>query len=471
MAPLRSILFALVIAGIASVAYCADTDRSVDEIAALIEQAEDGATVRVPSGNYFGNLIVRKPIVLEADGQVIIDGRGEGTVIELRSADITLRGFTIRGSGSTVDHEPAGVRAFDGPILIEQNRFEDVYFGIDLRQSPESVIRNNYIVGKDLELGRRGDGIRLWWSHGCVIEDNTVLNMRDMVFWYSEDLKITRNHVSMSRYGLHFMYSHNTVLSENELIENSVGIYLMYSNSITIKHNRVINNRGSSGYGIGLKDCDDIVVEHNALLANRVGAYIDNSPSSVDSVGLIARNSFSFNEIGLLATPITHDNVIIENAFIENEEQVAVHGGGQLDKNCFTQDGRGNFWSDYAGFDLAGDGVGDIAHEPRSLFRNLLAREPNLRIFVHSPAQQAIELTARAFPDLSPRPMFSDPSPLTMQPELDLMVSTQAERPWSMAFLAIGLLALSVGVGWVFAYEPAQDRKKPIIESSRRANA
>lgn len=461
----------MIFAACASSALCNDRERTVDEIARLIENAEDGATILVPEGTYFGNLIVARPIVLEADGVVIIDGRGEGSVIELRAANTTLRGFTIRGSGSTVDHEPAGVRVFDGPVVIEQNRFEDVYFGIDLRQSPETIIRNNHIVGKDLELGRRGDGIRLWWSHECVIEDNTVLNMRDMVFWYSEDLKITRNHVSMSRYGLHFMYSHNTVLSENELIENSVGIYLMYSNSITISRNRVINNRGSSGYGIGLKDCDDIVIEHNALLANRVGAYIDNSPSSVDSVGLIAHNSFSFNEIGLLATPITHDNVIIENAFIENEEQVAVHGGGQLDKNSFTQDGRGNFWSDYAGFDLANDGVGDIAHEPRSLFRNLLAREPNLRIFVHSPAQQAIELTARAFPDLSPRPMFSDPSPLTMQPDLDLMVSTETERPWSMAFLAIGLLALSVGVGWVFAYEPAQFHGSTKIGSNRRASA
>ena len=428
----------------------------VEEIVRLIELADEGDTVIVPPGTYSGHLVVGKPLCLEGAGAVIIDGGGEGTVVELRVPGITLRGFTIRGSGATVDHEPAGVRAFDGPVVIEENRFEDVYFGIDLRQSPGSIIRNNELVGKELEIGRRGDGIRLWWSHGCVIQENTVRDMRDMVFWYSEDLDISRNHVTGSRYGLHFMYSHNTVLSENELTGNSVGIYLMYSNSITLKRNRVLNNRGSSGYGIGLKDCDDIIVEDNALLANRVGAYIDNSPSSVDSVGLIANNSFSFNEIGLLATPITHGNVIVGNAFFENEEQVAVHGGGQLDRNSFTKDGRGNFWSDYAGFDLGGDGVGDVPHEPRSLFRNLLAREPNLRIFVHSPAQQAIELTARAFPDLSPRPMFSDPSPLSVPPDLELMESTDAEKPWRMAFFSIGLLIGSVGVGWLFANERDQ---------------
>lgn len=454
MSMLRTVLILAIFAVCASIAIAGDRAQSVEVIAQLIDQAEEGSTVLVPEGMYYGNLIVDKPVVLQADGEVIIDGRGEGTVIELRTANITLRGFTIRGSGSTVDHEPAGVRAFDGPMLIENNRFEDVYFGIDLRQSPETIIRNNHIAGKDLELGRRGDGIRLWWSHGCVIEDNTVLDMRDMVFWYSEDLRITRNHVSMSRYGLHFMYSHNTVLSENELIENSVGIYLMYSNTITLKKNRVINNRGSSGYGIGLKDCDDIIIEDNALLANRVGVYIDNSPSSVDSVGLITRNSLSFNEIGLLATPITHDNVITENSFIENEEQVTVHGGGQLSLNQFSKDGRGNFWSDYPGFDLADDGVGDLPHAPRSLFRDLLAREPNLRIFVHSPAQQAIELTARAFPDLSPKPMFSDPNPLSAVPEMNLLPSSDPSNPWPMAALSIGLLISSFICGWLIAHQP-----------------
>lgn len=428
--------------------------RSVDEIVRLIDAAEDGSTVRVPSGIYEGNLVVTKPVTLDGQGLVTIDGLGIGTVIELRVPQTTLRGFTIRGSGSTVDHEPAGVRVFDGPVVIEDNRFEDIYFGIDLRQSPESIIRNNHILGKDLELGRRGDGIRLWWSHGCVIENNTVLGLRDMVFWYSEDLIIRRNHVSMSRYGLHFMYSHHTLLTENELIENSVGIYLMYSNGITLTHNRVINNRGSSGYGIGLKDCDDIIVEHNALLANRVGVYIDNSPSSVDSIGRIAYNSLSFNEIGLLATPITHGNVVTENAFIENEEQVAVHGGGQLTLNQFSKDGRGNFWSDYAGYDLANDGIGDNPHAPRSLFRNLLAREPNLRIFVHSPAQQAIELTARAFPDLSPEPMFTDPDPLTIAPSLDLMTSTSRISRTPMVATSIGLVLMSVAFGCLFARQP-----------------
>ena len=304
------------------------------------------------------------------------------------------------------------------------------------RSSGETSVR-----GKDLEPGRRGDGIRLWWSHNCVVEDNEVVGSRDMVFWYSEGLSITRNRVSNSRYGLHFMYSHDTTLAGNELSANSVGVYLMYSNRIRLTGNTMTNNRGASGYGIGLKDCDDIVVENNALLANRVGAYIDNSPSSVDSTGLLKGNLIAFNEIGLAATPNTHDNIVTRNAFVENEEQAAVHGRGDLSRNAFSGDGVGNFWSDYAGFDLDDDGLGDLAYEPRSLFNSMLAREPNLRLFVHSPAQQAVEFTARALPEFRPEPILTDAAPLVLPPSISVDASSRGTAPWPMAALGASLLA------------------------------
>jgi nitrous oxidase accessory protein len=414
--------------------------RPVSVIDGLIEAAADGAVIDVPAGTYEGSLVIRRPVTLDGHGVTVLDGLGVGSVVVIESAGVTLRGMSIRNSGEDVTGEPAGIRVETGPAVIEGNTLTDTLFGIDLRESPGSVIRGNSIVGKDLDAGRRGDGIRLWWSHGCTVEDNAVSRSRDMVFWYSEDLRITRNTVTDSRYGLHFMYSHNTVLSENDLAGNSVGVYLMYSNGITLEGNRMSNNRGASGYGIGLKDCDDIVVRGNALLANRVGAYIDNSPSSIGSTGLIESNMVAFNEIGLLATPNTHDNIVTGNAFIENEEPAATHGRGRLTNNTFSRDGVGNYWSDYAGFDLDQDGIGDVAYEPRSLFGEMLAREPNLRLFVHSPAQQAIEFTARALPELRPEATLIDEAPLATPPTIDIAIVDAPRSAVAMGLLAFGLL-------------------------------
>lgn len=428
--------------------------RPMADIEAMIDAAEPGGVVMIPPGVYEGNLIIDKPVVLDGQGRAILDGLEHGTVVEVRAEGVTIRACTIRGSGEHVTGEPAGIRVLAGHAVIESNTIGDTLFGIDLRQAPDSVVRGNRIACKDLEPARRGDGLRLWWSHNCTVEANTVHKTRDMVFWYSEHLHITRNTVTGSRYGLHFMYSHDTVLEGNMLTDNAVGIYLMYSNRITLINNRMLSQRGASGYGIGMKDCDDIVVRGNALLANRVGMFIDNSPSSMGSTGIVESNMIAFNEVGLLATPNTHDVVFTRNAFLENEEPAETNGRGRLTNNTFSRDGIGNYWSDYTGFDLDGDGIGDITYEPRSLFHEMLAVEPNLRLFVHSPAQQAIEFTARALPELQPKSVLVDPAPLARPPEIKLAVPAADGVSPVMASLAAGLLLASGGLTVVLGRSP-----------------
>ncbi len=431
----------------ASIPPTTSSPQSTNLIAALIDGAAEGATVLVPPGVYTGPLQIRKAVTLDGGGAAIIDGGGEGTVVEILAGGVTFRGFTVRASGTNVERESAAIRAETGPVTIEDNRVEDALFGIDLRSAADSLVRRNHVRGKRLEPGRRGDGIRLWWCPGCVVEDNNVRLSRDMVFWYSEGVMVRRNRVEESRYGLHFMYSHETHVTGNTLAGNSVGIYLMYSNGVTLEGNTIVRNRGASGYGIGLKDCDRIIVRGNAILANRVGVYLDNSPSSVDSTGLIAGNMIGFNEMGMLVTPNTHDNVLTGNSFVENEEQAAMNGRGDLTRNRYSRDGVGNFWSDYAGFDLDGDGIGDLVYESRSLFENMLAIEPNLRVFVHSPAQQAVEFTARALPGIRPAPKFVDEFPLAQAPiiEVDSFDSANAQGA-GMAMAALGVM-LATGAG------------------------
>ena len=435
--------------------------RSTGEIIAMIDAATEHSTIRVPAGVYHGRLSVQKAVRLEGGGEVVIDGGGTGNVVELLAPGIEFRGFTVRGSGSRVEMEPAAIFAGAGPVVIEDCRIDDALFGIDLRQASGSTVRGNFVMGRDLDPGRSGDGVRLWWSHDCLIENNTVVNSRDMVFWYSRNLRILGNRVSGSRYGLHFMYSHDTLVEDNILTRNSVGAYLMYSQGITVRGNSMTRNRGASGYGIGLKDCDDILIESNAFLANRVGVYIDNSPSSTESWGLFVQNTFAFNEIGLLATPNTHDNVFTSNAFIENEEQAGVHGRGALALNTFARDGVGNFWSDYNGFDRTGDGVGDMPYEPRSLFENLLASEPNLRFFLHSPAQQAVEFTARALPELRPQPKLIDPHPLVRPPKI---VALAAEEPsegrGAMLAISLALVGVASLTAWRLGRDPAPIKRE-----------
>ncbi|MGB3365642.1 MAG: nitrous oxide reductase family maturation protein NosD, partial [Thermodesulfobacteriota bacterium] len=297
--------------------------------------------------------------------------------------------------------------------IIEDNRLSDVLFGIYLKNSSGTLISNNVIVGKDLPIPVRGDGIRLWYSSDTKILNNTITGARDLVMWWSGDTLIKGNKVEKGRYGLHYMYSDNNVFEDNIFIENYVGGFLMYSNNIKFNYNIFASNQGpATGYGIGFKDLDDITSTKNLFIDNRVGIYMDNSPHSVDSWNTLEDNVIAFNDIGISFMPSIERNMIVSNSFIDNAEQIEIRGGGTLSGNNWYAERKGNYWSDYVGYDDNNDGIGEIPYKSESLFESLIDKYPNLRVFVFSPVAQAIELASDAFPVIKPEPKVTDNYPL-----------------------------------------------------------
>jgi nitrous oxidase accessory protein len=435
---------ALTIAGGAPAAAAGPGAEARTSVQALVTGAE-GPVVRVPAGVYRGPLVIDRPLEVVADGVVVIDGGGGGDVVRIEAPDVTVRGFTIRNTGNSLDRENAGLTVLAPRARILENTLEDVLFGVYLKKAPESVIRGNVIGGKALDVARRGDGIRLWYSPGTIVEDNVVRDSRDVVMWFSAGVHVRRNRISHGRYGLHFMYSDDNVLEDNRLEYNSVGAFLMYSRNLVLRRNVCAHNRGPSGYGIGLKDMDGIEATGNVFASNRVGVYLDNSPWSIDVFDDFVGNVVAYNDIGLAFMPSVQRNRFRDNAFIENVQQVAVLGGGRFRGNEFTVADRGNFWSDYRGYDLDGDGFGDLPYRAESLFGDLMDREPKLRLFLYSPAQQAVEMAARAFPVVRPEPKFSDEAPL-MQRTAAAVPWRPPPSPWPMRVAAVTLLAAAAAV-------------------------
>jgi nitrous oxidase accessory protein len=143
-----------------------------------IAEAEAGERIVVPEGVYRGPVLIEKPLELVADGRVVIDGGGGGDVVRVSAPDVTIRGFEITNTGTSLDRENAGVTVLAPRVVIEDNVFRDVLFGVYLKEAPDSVIRGNTIGGKDLAVQRRGDGIRIWRSDRTLIEHNTTPSRR-----------------------------------------------------------------------------------------------------------------------------------------------------------------------------------------------------------------------------------------------------------------------------------------------------
>lgn len=418
-----------------------------EELATAIEAAEPGSTLLVDGGTFQGHLVIDKSISLIGRNWPTVDGGGKGTVLTLRGPGTTISGFVIRGSGHSLDQENAGVAGEAHNLTIQGNRFVDTLFGIYLRQADGSVLADNVISSKELDVPRRGDPIRVWYSNDVQIQNNEVFRGRDVVLWYSERLTIRGNTVREGRYGIHFMYCDDALMEGNRLLDNSVGTFMMYSRRLVMRHNTVAGNRGPSGYGIGLKDLDDVTITDNLFLDNRVGAYIDGSPREVDSIGLFSGNVFAYNDIGVELLPAVRHNQFFGNSFIDNEEQVAISaGGGQATANAWSVDGQGNYWSDYAGYDAGSDGLGDLPYRADRLFENLMQQEPALRLFLYSPAGNALDFAARAFPMIKPQAKLTDDFPM-MAPRIPAEAPALPADPMGLwPWLTIGLTVLSLAV-------------------------
>lgn len=410
--------------------------------------AGEGDTIEVRGDSYTGNLVIDKSVILEGTPDTalqkpILDGDGRGTVVSINAPDVTVRGFEIRNSGSEPDQDHAGIAVNAPRALVEQNRLDEVLFGIFVAQAADTIVRGNDITSQArFDSGRKGDGIRLWYSPRVLVESNHVHAARDLVIWYSEGVRVVNNLIEHGRYGVHLMYCDDALITNNRLLDNSVGIYAMYSKRVTLRDNDVRGQRGPSGYALGFKDADDVTAENNLLVENRGGIFLDGTPFAPTSFARFENNILAFNDIAVTIMPAVKHVEFSNNTFWENIEQMSVNGGGgSPEANAW----RENFWSDYAGFDADGNGRGDTPYVAEKFFENMTDREPMLRALLYSPAAQAIEFAAASFPIVKPRPKFSDPAPLVVPSSLPARAVLSNNSRLEMVAAAIFLLLGAAG--------------------------
>jgi nitrous oxidase accessory protein len=408
-----------------------------------IDQAAPEDIIVVDGGVYRESVVISKPVSLIGRNSPVIDGGGQGDVVTISADDVVMTGFEIRGSAKSISQEPAAVK-IDGAnrVTVNSNHLRDAHFGIHITKSEGDTIENNVIdVGDDTPIERRGHGIYLWETTRSTIHANTIVHAADGIHLeYSDGNGIGANTVTDSRYALHFMYASDTRIIGNTFRDNLAGAVLMYSKELILKDNELSSNRrGATGAGMLLKDDDNVWVEGNRIQRNKYGMTVDGTPQTPGATAIFRANLFALNDtaVGLMSNaPIT----FVENAMIDNVVQVQAlsgelatalssHGASQpstsgdgtgatLPKGAvWSSNGRGNYWSDYRGFDENGDGVGDQAYEPRPPFAGRLGNKEMLRLFQYTPAQQAIDAATDLFPVYRYRAVIADDSPLMSPPE------------------------------------------------------
>ncbi|MFP3872858.1 MAG: nitrous oxide reductase family maturation protein NosD [Thiohalophilus sp.] len=395
-------------------------------LAEVVDNADDGDTILLEAGEYRANLLVDKPLTLRGLSGAIIDGGDQGDVLRIRSEDVTIRNLRLRNSGANLTDMNAVIFIEDTAyrITIEDNKIESTAFGIWLQDTEEALIRNNRIQGDpSIRSQDRGNGIHLFNTRQTRVIGNTVRDARDGIYIDTSNHNVLRyNRLHHLRYGIHYMYSYHNEIIGNRTSHTRTGYALMQSKYLTVTGNRSENDKN---YGILMNYILYSTVSNNYVSEISHGSSVGKDNRAIpggegkalfvynSQHNEIHHNTFANSGIGIHLTAGSEANPIHNNNFLQNRTQVKYVATNTQE---WSEDGTGNYWTDYLGWDLDADGIGDRPYQPNDGVDQVLWKYPAAKILLNSPAIQTLRWVQEQFPVLRP-PGVKDSHP-RMNPAL-----------------------------------------------------
>ncbi|RIX42000.1 MAG: nitrous oxide reductase family maturation protein NosD [Rhodocyclales bacterium GT-UBC] len=371
-----------------------------------IDAAQPGSRLLLPAGIYQGPATINKPITLEGNGQVIVDGGGQGTVITIKSDQVTLRGLNLRNSGDSHDKIDGGIMAEGRQLLIEDNTLENVLFGISLHRTNDSIVRHNRIRSRPVPSADRGDAIRIWYSSYNRIMHNDITQSRDITVSNSPFNRFIGNTIRGSRRAMNFLFSHRSLIEGNRFEGNSTGIVALNSEGLTIRRNRIMHAMDASGAGVALKETSSALVENNEIIHCAHGIMAD-SPMNPSNRIVFKGNRIAHNVTGIYFYGAKGGHIAIDNTFQGNLWTVSIIGDGDPLNDFWW----GNYWDDYEGFDRNRDGFGDTPHEIHAYADRIWQDTPAAKFFRNSPVLELLDFLEHLAPFSTPSLILRDPAP------------------------------------------------------------
>lgn len=383
------------------------TTCTISSLQKAISSAKAFDTILVKKGTYKEhNIIVDKPLIIIGQNYPIIDGELKGEIITIQSDHVTVDGLFIINVGTSYTEDYAAIRVRRSKHFIIQNLvLEKLFFGIYIEKSSYGRIYHNKIIGDAEEEYNSGNGIQLWYSNHIEIEHNYVEHVRDGIYLEFSDDCLIKNNVSAEnlRYGLHFMFSNDDIYQDNTFERNGAGVAVMFSKKIKMINNTFQENWGTASYGMLLKEINDAEIRGNTFKENTIGINIEGS-NRIEYIN----NNFISNGWAIKVRGACYTNTFKENNFLYNSFDISYNS--KINDNIFDK----NYWSNYTGYDLDKNGIGDIPYRPVKLFSYIVNRTPETIILLRSLFIDIIDFSEKVSPVFTPDNLL-DHNPLTKQ--------------------------------------------------------
>lgn len=343
---------------------------------------------------YKERLVIQKPITLKGVGTPIIDGGQRGDVIKVNADNVTIEGLQIQNSARSSQVDYCGVHVKDAQFVTVRNCvFRKNQFSVMFQNCKNGLIANNNISSNITYNPIMGNAVHCWKSDYMHITGNNIGHNRDGIYLeFVNNSHIDHNTVSgCARYGLHFMFSHFNVYNSNRFNHNQAGVAVMFAHNVEMINNTFEFNRGTSSYGLLIKELQYSTIKWNRFLDNTVGLLIDGGSDLNVHHNVIKNNGW-----GMRLISASTNDTIVHNNFLGNTFDMTTNVS--YNRNNVN----GNYWDKYEGYDLNKDGYGDVPFHPLSLFSMLAEQNENVLFFFHSFLMNLLDATEKVLPSITP---------------------------------------------------------------------
>lgn len=342
----------------------------------MIDKANEGETVEIPSGTYNESITVNKAVTIIGKEKVRLISDGENPAVTINNTGAAVKNIDIENNGAEYAVFISGTNHSIKDVTVKTNKI-----GIRLNEASGIEVRNAKVLGV-AEAQEAGNGIDLYRSRENVIADNIVHDLRDGIYVeYSDANEIKGNMVSRSRYGLHFMYTQDNIVKNNRLVDNHTGTMMMVSYNELYEGNTLLENRKNvNSQGLYLYDVHDTVIKANRINENRIGIMIDNSFTNT-----ITQNEFKGNALGIIFKQST-DNEITKNDFKINATTILTYGDDSK-KNHLSE----NYWDNQMSLDANGDRISDLEVVADPYFMEITDKNSAFQLLFQSPGMVLME--------------------------------------------------------------------------------
>lgn len=350
------------------------------DLQAEIDQANPGAVIFVPEGEYNGSFIIDKPLTIRGQGASTILSNDDGnSVLVIEGEGVELSGFAIEQRSEQLDL-PAVFMSGSQHHLSNLRVITDG-MGIVLDRAHENTLQDIEIEGPKKQssfsqsmLAREGNGIDLYVSNHNVIQNVKIRYVQDGVYIeQSEGNEVSNVEVAHSRYGFHLMFTDQTQLSHNVASENITGAMVMGTRKSSLIGNHFYKqSQHVHSQGIMLYDSHEATIYDNRIGENLIGLYMESS-----TYNLIANNYIANNYIGLDLSR-SEQNTISENDWIGNMIPARATSGVE---NHIEH----NYWDGHFGMDVQGERISAIPFDADLLFPAIISKKSVYQLFADSP--------------------------------------------------------------------------------------